>query len=153
MLAVIRIRGTSHLSPDHRKTLDLLMLHKPNHAVFVAEDVQLKKMVEKVKDYVTYGEIDMETASALLEKRGRTKNGKRLDKKVLENMKVKNIEEIAKKILEGKASLRQLEMKPVFRLSPPRKGHNRGGVKKSYAVGGALGYRASDINALLKKMM
>ena len=110
-------------------------------------------MVEKVKDYVTYGEIDLETASALLAKRGRTSKGKRLDRKVLENMKVKGVEEIAKKVLEGKATLRQLELKPVFRLSPPRKGHNRGGVKKSYAVGGALGYRAGDINALLRKMM
>jgi|SRR3989344_8474256 len=153
MLAVIRIRGTSHLSPDHRKTLDLIMLHKPNHCVLVEEQVQLTKMVEKVKDYVTYGEIDLETASALLAKRGRTSKGKRLDRKVLENMKVKGVEEIAKKVLEGKATLRQLELKPVFRLSPPRKGHNRGGVKKSYAVGGALGYRAGDINALLRKMM
>ena len=153
MLAVIRIRGTANLSPDHRKTLDLLMLHKPNHAIFIDEKVQLAKMVEKVKDYVTYGEIDLETTGALIAKRGRTSNGERINRKVMDKMKVKGVEEIAKKILEGKATLRQLEMKPIFRLSPPRKGHNRGGVKKSYAVGGALGYRASDINALLRKMM
>ena len=153
MIAVIRVRGTANISPDHRKTLELIMLHKPNHAVLVAEETQLTKMVEKVKDYVTYGEIDSETATELLRKRGRTTTGERLDKKYLEKEKAKSIEDIAKKVVEGKESLRKLGIKPVFRLSPPRKGHKRGGIKKSYAVGGALGYRASDINALLRKMM
>ena len=153
MIAVIRVRGTANISPDHRKTLELLMLHKPNHAVFVAEEAQLTKMVEKVKDYVTYGEIDSDTGAELLRKRGRATNGERLDKKFLEKEKAKSFEDVAKKIIEGKETLRKLGIKPVFRLSPPRKGHKRGGIKKSYAVGGALGYRASDINALLRKMM
>jgi len=153
MIAVVRVRGTANISPDHRKTLELLMLHKPNHAVLVAEELQLTKMVEKAKDYVTYGEIDLETAAELLRKRGRTIEGERTDKKFLEKEKAKSFEDIAKKIIEGKETLRNIGIKPVFRLSPPRKGHNRGGIKKSYAVGGALGYRASDINALLRKMM
>ena len=153
MIAVVRVRGTANISPDHRKTLELLMLHKPNHAVLVAEELQLTKMVEKAKDYVTYGEIDLETAAELLRKRGRTINGERTGKKFLEKEKAKSFEDIAKKIIEGKETLRNIGIKPVFRLSPPRKGHNRGGIKKSYAVGGALGYRASDINALLRKMM
>src|SRR3989338_5848744 len=72
MIAVVRVRGTANISPDHRKTLELLMLHKPNHAILVAEELQLAKMVEKVKDYVTYGEIDLDTAAELLRKRGRT---------------------------------------------------------------------------------
>jgi len=153
MIAVVRVRGTANISPDHRKTLELLMLHKPNHAILVAEELQLAKMVEKVKDYVTYGEIDLDTAAELLRKRGRTIEGERTDKKFLEKEKAKSFEDIAKKIIEGKETLRNIGIKPVFRLSPPRKGHNRGGIKKSYAVGGALGYRASDINALLRKMM
>src|SRR3989344_4942912 len=149
MIAVVRVRGTANISPDHRKTLELLMLHKPNHAILVAEELQLAKMVEKVKDYVTYGEIDLDTAAELLRKRGRTIEGERTDKKFLEKEKAKSFEDIAKKIIEGKETLRNIGIKPVFRLSPPRKGHNRGGIKKTYAVGGALGYRASDINALL----
>ena len=153
MIAIVRVRGTANISPDHRKTLELLMLHKPNHAILVAEELQLAKMVEKVKDYVTYGEIDLDTAAELLRKRGRTIEGERTDKKFLEKEKAKSFEDIAKKIIEGKETLRNIGIKPVFRLSPPRKGHNRGGIKKSYAVGGALGYRASDINALLRKMM
>ncbi len=153
MIVAIRVRGTANISPDHKKTLELLMLHKPNHAVFISEETQLTKMVEKVKDYVTYGEIDLDTTAELLGKRGRTTKGERLDKKFLEKEKAKSFEDIAKKIIEGKETLRKLGMKPVFRLSPPRKGHKRGGIKKSYVVGGALGYRASDINALLRKMM
>lgn len=153
MLAVIRIRGTVNLSPDHRKTLELLRLHKPNHAVLVKEDNQNIKMVEKVKDYVTYGELDAVTAEELIQKRGRTEGGKRIGKEIFERAKMKDIKEIAKNVVDGKKSLKDLGIKPVFRLSPPRKGHNRGGIKKSYAVGGVLGYRASDINELLRKMM
>ena len=129
------------------------MLHKPNHAVLVREEMQQAKMVEKAKDYVTYGEIDVETATALIQKRGRTIDGKKLGRDFLEKVKVRDFTEIAKKVIEGKSTLRQLGIKPVFRLSPPRKGHNRGGIKKSYGVGGVLGYRAADINALLGKMV
>ena len=41
----------------------------------------------------------------------------------------------------------------VFRLNSPRKGYGRKGVKKTFVVGGALGYRKEHINDLLKRMM
>ena len=60
---------------------------------------------------------------------------------------------MAKALLEKTATLAKLGVKPVFRLTPPKKGHERKGIKKDYTVGGALGYRASDINKLLLKMI
>jgi len=48
---------------------------------------------------------------------------------------------------EGKVGI-----KP-FRLHPPRKGYGRGGVKRQFTEGGALGYRGEKINELLRRMI
>ena len=64
----------------------------------------------------------------------------------------KSVEELAEAILDGKIRYRELpDIKPVFRLSPPRKGYE--GIKRAYSVGGALGYRGKDINELIRRMM
>ena len=59
MLAVIKVRGNIGISPELKKTSELLKLRKPNQMVLVEETHSNKKMVEKVKDYVTFGEIDL----------------------------------------------------------------------------------------------
>ncbi|MDO8642310.1 MAG: uL30 family ribosomal protein [Candidatus Woesearchaeota archaeon] len=41
----------------------------------------------------------------------------------------------------------------VFFLAPPRKGHGRKGIKRSFVVGGALGERREKINELLQRMI
>ncbi len=41
----------------------------------------------------------------------------------------------------------------LFSLHPPRGGFERKGIKNSFQVGGALGYRADKINDLIKKMI
>ncbi|MCX6711078.1 MAG: uL30 family ribosomal protein [Candidatus Woesearchaeota archaeon] len=43
--------------------------------------------------------------------------------------------------------------KGFFRLHPPKGGFESKGIKKPYSIGGALGYRKSEIAALIKKMM
>ena len=155
MIAVIRIRGTVNVKYKITDTLEKLRLFKPNHLVLVSEENALKKMVEKVKDYVTFGEINEETFAALLEKRGRLKEGenKKLSKEFLKENKFSDFKALAKGILEGKVTLKKLGMKPIFRLHPPRKGHARAGIKKPFTVGGVLGYRASEINKLVRSMM
>jgi len=150
MFAAIRIRGDVNLSPGIRKTLELLRLHKVNHLVLVGEEN--KEMLVKVHGYVTWGEIEEKTLEALLEKRGRLQGNKRVGKEFLKKSKVKSFGEMAKTVLESKSSLEKLGIKPVFRLSPPKKGHMRKGIKAAYSIGGALGYRAADINELVRKM-
>ena len=44
-------------------------------------------------------------------------------------------------------------MKKFFRLSPPRKGFGRKGIKFAFTKGGALGYRGIKINDLIKRML
>jgi len=45
------------------------------------------------------------------------------------------------------------ELKHMFRLNPPTGGHERKGIKKPYALGGALGYRGKEINELIGRMI
>lgn len=45
------------------------------------------------------------------------------------------------------------DFKSVYFLAPPVKGFEKGGIKKPFTVGGALGYRADKINALIARMI
>ena len=56
--------------------------------------------------------------------------------------------------LEGKKELKDIPgLKRFFRLRPPEKGFERKGIKKTYAVGGVLGYRKDKINELIMRML
>lgn len=59
---------------------------------------------------------------------------------------------------EGKQALATREQKdpngkPFYRLSPPRGGFERKGIKVPFKLGGALGERGAEINDLIKKMV
>lgn len=150
-IAVIRIRGSAGVNPKIAETLRLLRLHKSNHLVLIKPE--MRKMADKAKDYATYGEIDEKTAEALIEKRGLAEGNKRLTPEVLKELKIAGIAELAKEVYSGKRRLVDMGLEPVFRLRPPRKGHERGGIKKSYRMGGALGYRGKEINELIMRMI
>lgn len=64
----------------------------------------------------------------------------------------KKLKEIAEQLLNG-AKLSDFGLKPCLRLNPPRKGFERGGIKRAFKAGGVLGYRAEKINDLLNKMI
>lgn len=153
MYAVIRIRGDIGLSKELRYAMKLLRLTRVNHLVLVKEGESNKYSINKVRDYVSYGEIDAATLEKLIEKRGRITGNKRLDEEFLKKNKIKSFKELAEQIISGKKTLMDFKIKPVFRLGPPRKGFERRGIKKSYNIGGALGYRAADINKLILRMI
>jgi len=151
MIAVIRVRGVANVSPEIKRTLELLRLHKPNHLVLLPEE--RKSMVQKAKDYVTFGEISEDVLTKMLEKRGRLEGDKKISFDYLKEKKFRGFEEAGKAVLEGKETLKALGVKPVFRLGPPRKGHSRKGIKKSFVDGGVLGYRGEKINKLIMSMI
>jgi len=153
MMSVIRVRGSIRVKTELKDTMKMLRLFRANHLVLVSEEKRTKKMVEKVKDYVTYGEINAETLEKLLEKRALIKGNKKVTKEFLKEKKINSFKELAEKLLKGETKLSDLEIKPVFRLRPPRKGYERAGIKKAFSVGGALGYRATEINSLINKML
>ncbi len=151
--AVIRVRGTVNVRHDIKKTLQMLRLHRVNHCVIVEENETFKGMLQKAKDYITWGELDKDTLVELIKKRGRLIGDRPVDDEYIKSSTpYKSVEEFAEAIIDGKIRYRDLpDIKPVFRLSPPRKGYE--GIKRAYSVGGALGYRGKDINDLIKRMM
>ncbi len=151
--AVVRVRGSVGVRRDIADTLKMLRLHKVNHCVVIPETETYKGMVNKVKDYITYGEIDKDTLIKLILKRGRLSKNRRLDEEKIKELMGMSVEELSEKIINGEIVLKNTPIKPVFRLHPPRKGYDRGGIKKPFVVGGALGYRGEKINDLLNKMM
>jgi len=155
--AIIRIRGTVDVPPDVEYTLKLLRLHKKFHCVLYPSNLPgIDGMLHKVKDWVTWGEIDKETLVKLLRIRGRIPGNKQLtDEYVREKLKLKGgIEELAEKILKGEIQLHKIEniIKPVFRLHPPRGGFKKS-TKKPYKSNGELGYRGKEINKLIERML
>jgi len=148
--AAIRVRGSVKTTPQIKRTLELLRLDRVNHLVLVRPEQ--RGMLDKVQAYITFGEMDAETLAKALEKRARLQGNKKIGKEFLKEKKIGSFEEMAKAILEGK-KLEEFGLKPVMRLNPPKKGYERAGIKKGYSTGGALGYRASDINKLIKRMV
>ena len=153
MYAVVRVRGNVKVRPEHRRTLELLRLDRDNHLVLVREDPASRAMVNKVESYVTFGEVSVEALAGLLEKRGRLLGNKRLTAEFLKQHKLKDFKELAETVLAGKKRVEDFGVKGVFRLNPPSKGFERGGIKKAYNLGGALGYRGKEINELVERMM
>ncbi|AGK60143.1 LSU ribosomal protein L30P [Archaeoglobus sulfaticallidus PM70-1] len=148
--AVVRLRGRHDIRRSIRDTLKMLRLHKKYHCVIVPENETYIGMLRKVKDYVAYGEITAESLARLIRLRGRLAGNRRVtDEYIKEKTGYETIEDFAKAVMEGKVSLKDAEMKPVFRLHPPR-----GGLKniKWHYPNGELGYQGENINKLLYKM-
>lgn len=75
-IAVIRIRGTNDVKAEIESTMRMLKLHKKHTCAVYSKTDSLMGMLDKCKDYVTYGEVDEDTYKLLVEKRGIKKDGK-----------------------------------------------------------------------------
>ncbi|ASI98205.1 50S ribosomal protein L30 [Thermococcus celer] len=152
-LALIRLRSGIRAKGEVRDTLAMLRLHRINHLVLVDENPSYNGMVQKVKDYITWGEINAETLAALIRKRGRLIGNRPVTDDYVREKLGMTIDEFAKKVVEGEMKLTDLpNLKPVFRLHPPR-GGLKGSKKRSFKEGGALGYRGEKINDLIERML
>ncbi|MCJ2554910.1 MAG: 50S ribosomal protein L30 [Candidatus Thermoplasmatota archaeon] len=151
-VAAVRVRGGIRVRGDIADTLGMLRLNRPNHCVVLPPRDTYMGMLVKAKDYITWGEVDGEVLAQLLAARGRRVGGTPLTETHVRELGYDSIAALAEAVLQGEADLQRLDdVKPVFRLSPPRKGY--GGVKRSFREGGALGDRGPAINELLLRMM
>ena len=132
-LAAVRVRSGHDMTPTARRALELLRLYNTHSCVVLANTATIRGMLVATKDYITYGPIDIETEKLLLTKRGEEYKG--------------NIEKKGRFIVfEGK------KYKKTFRLSPPKGGFERKGIKWPYSRGGVLGQR-KEMATLIKKMI
>ena len=157
LYAIVRLRGTVDVNPEVEATLRHFRLIRKYHCSLYPSTLPgIEGMLRKIEGWATWGEIDRETLIELLRARGRTPGNRRLtDEYVREKLGLEGgIEELADKLLKGELMLHKLEnlVKPVFRLHPPKRGF-RGSIKKMFGAGGELGYRGSNINDLLRRMI
>jgi large subunit ribosomal protein L30 len=151
--AIVRVRGHSKIKGDIEDTMKLMHLNRPNHCVVLPENETVRGMLYKTKDYVTWGEVDETTLAKMIKARARMEGDAPVDDESVKAVtKYTSIIALARAVDKGEVALTSLDgIKPLFRLSPPRKGYE--GNKRSYQNGGALGYRGKDINKLIERML
>ena len=152
---VVRARSDVTVERSIRETMGMLNLTRVNHAVIIPENPQYNGMLQKAKDYITWGNADAELVEKMISERGRLVGDKPVtDADVKGATDYKSIKDFAKAIVSGDAAVKDMaEMKRVFRLHPPRGPKGWGGLKRTYVIGGALGPRGEDITALVERMI
>ena len=152
---VIRARSERGVTKKIKDTMMMLNLTRVNQANLVPENVTYLGMLKKSKDYVTWGEVDAETIETLLKERGRMVGDKPVDDATIKaSSKYKTVAAFSKAMAAGEATMKDVDgLKPIFRLHPPRGSKGWGGIKRSYTVGGALGFRGEAISDLAGRML
>ena len=152
-LVAVRIRGLSDISQETKDTLMMLRLTRNCHATLLDDRPAYNGMLQKSQHCLTWGEVSQESIVLLLKKRGRLVGDKKLTDEYAKELDYKSLDDLAEAIFKVDIEFSSLpQVKPVFRLRPPKKGY-KGKVKKSYAAGGESGYRGAAINDLLKRMV
>ena len=153
-IGVIRIRGSIKVNKNIKYTLSLMNLHKQNHCTILKASSSVLGMLQKTKDYITFGPISEKMIENMLNKRGFVEgNNPITDEHVRHATVYSDIKDLSKALYKGSIKLNEIEkLKPVFRLHPP-KGGFKGSTKKAYKAGGVLGNVGENFDAFLKKMI
>lgn len=153
MQAVIQLRGEVNMRDSVRDTLGMLNLSRVNHCTLVPETDSYQGMINKVNDYVAYGEPSVTTLASILHRRGEPAEGEGniTNDWVAEHTAYDDIDALATALLNEETTLREEGIAPVLRLHPPRGGHS--GIKQPVDGGGELGHHSTtDIDQLLEAM-
>ena len=113
MIAVVRVRGLVGKDSSVEGTLRTMKLYRRNYCATFEETSEVKGMLAKVENFITWGDVDDETLK-MIQQRSKNK---------------------------------------FCRLSSPRKGFGRKGIKYQFSRGGALGNREKKINDLIRRML
>lgn len=143
IIAVAMIKSPIGAKPDAKKTLFLLGMWQINTARLLFDSPRNRSMLQKVKDYVTWGTVTPEFAEEVFLKRGKAFGGKKLTP------------ELAKKavgvvVSEGKLS--EIGVKKDVHLHPP-KGGFKGTLKRPLTQRGEAGDRKEKIADLVGRMI
>jgi large subunit ribosomal protein L30 len=151
-LLVIRIRGTINVSQREKDTMRFLRVDRNNYASLIDDRPDYKGMLQKAKDWITWGEPSVETVKEMLEKRGRAPGDVKLTEEYVKELGYEGFEDLAQKLVNCEVGINEVEgLKPFFRMHPPKKGFKKS-VKRPYRSKGELGYRGEAINELARRM-
>ncbi|MCK5043545.1 uL30 family ribosomal protein [Candidatus Pacearchaeota archaeon] len=139
MICVIRIHGQIGLNKDVAETLYRLRVRQKYACVVLNPTKEQLGMILKVRDFVAFGEITKENFEKLIKARGQL-----IDK----SKKIGDSKKLAEELEKGK-DYKELNLKPFFRLHPPRKGIK----SKLHFPKGVLGDNKKKINDLIERML
>ena len=139
MKAIIRISGMINNTEKLEETLHRLRLRRKYSMVLAKESPELEKLLILIRNHTAYGNIDDETLKLLIQKRAVAKNK---SKKI-------NVEKTIEQLEKG---LSDIDIKPFFRLHPPRGGID---AKKHFGTTkkAVLGDNKEKINDLIRRML
>ncbi len=73
LICVVRVRGSRGIRRDIEQSLRNINLTRVNHMIFLPYTPALKGVLQKIKDYATWGEIDEKVYKKIVEKYGKKK--------------------------------------------------------------------------------
>jgi large subunit ribosomal protein L30 len=151
--AVIRLRSSINANHEVKLTMQSLRLNRVNHCVLIPDGKTYDGMLQKIKDFVTWGEIKSDVLTNMIIKRGKLTGGRPITNQYIkDNTKHDSLIKFAEAVTAGAYKYKDLkDVKPIFRLHPPHRGFE--GIKRSYNDTGSLGYRGEAINDLILKML
>ena len=151
-LLAIRIRGSVNVPKRVEDTLRMLRIDRNNYATLLDDRPDYVGMLQRSKDWITWGEPDQETIKIMLERRGEAPGCVRLSEEYLKELGFEGFSQLAEKLYSCELDINTLDgVKPLFRLHPPKQGVKRT-VKRPYGNKGELGYRGDAINELARRM-
>lgn len=140
MIAVIRIKGDVKIKKWVRETFNRMRLRRKYACVILEENKINLGMINHVRNFIAYGKINSEILEKLIMERG----------KLIDKTKKTDLEKVSGEFQKGK-KLQDLNVKPFFRLHPPR-----GGIDSKLHFGkkkGVLGDNKEEINKLIERML
>jgi large subunit ribosomal protein L30 len=133
MIITIRISGLVGVPRNAREALFRMRLRRKYSAVLLKPSTENLKLLKKLRNHIAYGDIDKETLTKLIEKRGQSiDKSKKIDaKKVIEGLEKKGLKDLG--------------------LHPPRGGIE---AKTHFPIRkGVLGDNKRKINDLVRRML
>ena len=149
---VVRMKGQVDVPGWAITTLKLLKLERKFRATIIPAKENTLGMLNKVKHYVSWQEVETSTVKELLDKKGRKEGYKKITPEDLSEIGFKSMDDLANSLAEGKVSLTKLKpLKPWFALAPPKKGFKKS-TKKLYGQKGILGNN-KELGTLVQRMI
>ena len=141
MICAIRIKGMVKNRKIVDNTLHRLRLRRKYACIALTHPTKEQSaMIARMKDFVAYGELNDELFKKLVEARG----------EMIDKTKKTDMKKAAEEILGGK-TYEEANVKPFFRLHPPRGGID---AKKHFGVDkGVLGNNKDKIGKLMERML
>lgn len=149
---VVRIKGQVDVPHWAQTTLKLLKLEKKYRATIIPAKENTLGMLNKIKHYVSWVEVDSTLAKELLDKKARTSGYKKITMDDISKAGFKSVDDLASSLAEGKISLSKLKpLKPWFALAPPKHGFKKS-TKRMSGQNGVLGQN-KELPNLVRNMM